>query len=149
MKESKKKWLSATLVAVVAAAIGGAVGREGVRFLFGGANDVRSQRVLSKVASELNKTLPMQVDKETELMAVAGLEAVIVYSYRLINSSADDVDLTTFSSAMRPQLVNSACTTPQTRDRFLKKGVTMRYMYADKDRRHIATIDVKPSDCRF
>jgi hypothetical protein len=147
MSESKNKWLRGIVVTVIAAAIGGAVGREGMRYFFRGETDVRSQRVLSKIASELNKTLPMQVDKDTELMATAGFDAVIVYSYRLINSSVNDVDQAAFSEAVRPQLVNAACTTPQTRDGFLRKGVTMRYMYADKDRRHIATIDVNPADC--
>lgn len=149
MNESQKKWLGAGAIGILAAVVAGTLGREGARVLLGGRDDVRSQRVLSRVASDLNKTLPMQVDKDTELMATVGLEAVMVYSYRLINRSAGDVDATAFSTEMRPRLVNAACTTPQTRDGFLKKGVTMRYMYADKDRRHVATIEVNPSDCRF
>jgi hypothetical protein len=35
------------------------------------------------------------------------------------------------------------------RDGFLKQGVTLRYSYFDKDKRHIATIDVTPADCGF
>jgi hypothetical protein len=38
---------------------------------------------------------------------------------------------------------------PETRDDFLKKGVTLRYSYFDKDKQHIATIDVTPKDCGF
>jgi hypothetical protein len=33
---------------------------------------------------------------------------------------------------------------PETRDDFLKKGVTIRYSYFDKDKQHIASIDVTP-----
>jgi hypothetical protein len=135
-----------TIVVVV---IGGTLGREGVRLALSGGNDVRSQHVLNKVANDINKSLPMHVDKDTELLATVGLDGVFVYSYRLVNHSEAEIDRSRFSTEIRSQLLNSVCTAPPTRDRFLKNGVTLRYMYADKDHRHIATIDVRPVDCRL
>ena len=159
MDEDKKRKIMPVLLGVVAAIIAGVVVRESVRSSLSSNEDIRSQRVLSedirsqrilnKVASEINKNLPMMVDKETELLATVGLEGIIVYNYRLINLSVTDVEPARFISAIRPQVVTAACTTPQTRDTFLKQGVTMRYSYADKERRHMGATEVKPADCGF
>jgi len=46
-------------------------------------------------------------------------------------------------------VTQGACSQPETRDDFLKKGVTLRYAYYDKDKKHVATVDVTPADCGF
>ena len=51
------------------------------------------------------------------------------------------------AAGAKPQLVQMSCARAETRGDFLSKGVTMRYSYFDKDKRHIATIDVTPADC--
>jgi hypothetical protein len=110
--------------------------------------DVTSQTALSKLASDMNKTLPMMIDKDTELVATIGLQGTFVYNYRLVNHVAQDLDPQKINELMKPNIINSACTTPETRDQFLHKGVTLRYSYADKDRRHVTSIDVTPQDCK-
>ena len=108
---------------------------------------VASPEVLARVAAEMNKTLPMMVDEDTELSSTIGVSGVLVYNYRLVNHSASDIDPAQFTAAIKPQVTNAACSTPETRDGFLKKGVSLRYMYGDKERTHVATIDVAPRDC--
>jgi hypothetical protein len=137
------------LALIVGALVAGTIGREAVRSFFGRQQDPTSQAFLSRVASEINKNLPMIVDKETELVNVLGLEATIVYNYRLVNADASEVDASAFIGQMQPTVSKAACSSPQTRDDFLEKGITMRYSYADQDRVHIASFDVTPQSCGF
>lgn len=111
--------------------------------------DPRSRDFLTKVAADLNKSVPVMIDKETELLPAEVAEGMLIYNYRLISFSAAHMDPKRFAAAARQQVTQGACNRPETRDGFLKKGVTLRYTYFDKDKQHIATVDVKPSDCGF
>jgi hypothetical protein len=109
--------------------------------------DPRSQTRLSRIAAELNRSVPVMIDQETELMPVQGAEGVLIYNYRLVHYSIGQIDRAQFAVGAKPRLAQAACNTEETRDDFLKKGVTLRYVYYDKDKQHIATIDVTPADC--
>jgi hypothetical protein len=89
----------------------------------------------------------MMVDKETQLEAVGAAEREIIYSYRLINLETDS-SLQNKIVSMKPGMINRNCSTPETRDNLLGKGITMKYDYYDKNRIHITGIEIKPSDCR-
>jgi hypothetical protein len=113
------------------------------------SKDPRSTEHLSREAAQLNRSLPVLIDKETELTVTEAAHAMFIYKYRLVNVSADKVDHAKFTAAAKPQLVQNSCNRPETRDDFLSKGVTMRFSYFDKDKQHITTIDVTPADCGF
>ena len=114
-----------------------------------GEPDPRSQEFLNKIAAEINRSIPVMIDQETELMPAVGEPGMLIYNYRLVNVSAAQVDHNKFAAGAKERLKESACNRPETRDNFLKKGVTLRYSYVDKDKQHIATIDVTPADCGF
>jgi hypothetical protein len=76
-----------------------------------------------------------------------GIEGVFVYNYRLVNLSAEQVDSNHLVQVLQPQVKNAACTNPDTREKFLDKGVALRYTYSDMNRRHLTQIEIKPSDC--
>jgi hypothetical protein len=136
----------ALLAILVAMAVFGILQARGG--LFGVAKkDVRSAAFLNEVATELNKQLPKAVDQETEIASVTGLEGVFVYNYRLVNRVVTEVDVSAFLASIKPEVTRAACTTPNTRDKFLKEGVTLRYSYADKDGVPVASFDVQPGDC--
>ena len=116
---------------------------------FKGNQDPRSIEHLSREAAQLNRSLPVLIDKETELTVSEGAHAMFIYKYRLVNVSVDKVDHAKFAAAAKPQLVQNSCNRPETRNEFLSKGVTMRFSYFDKDKQHVATIDVTPADCGF
>lgn len=111
--------------------------------------DPRSQEFLDKMAAEINRSVPVMIDKETELMPAAAAPGMLIYSYRLVSYSITDLDYSKFATGAKERLKQGACNQPETRDNFLKKGVTLRYSYFDKDKQHIATVDVTPSDCAF
>ncbi|MGB7947023.1 MAG: hypothetical protein WCH75_05000 [Candidatus Binatia bacterium] len=111
--------------------------------------DPRSQEFLGKIAAEINKSVPVMIDQETELMPAAGAPGMLIYNYRLVSYSVAQLDHNRFATGAKEKVTQGACNRPETRDGFLKKGVTLRYSYYDKDRHHIATFDVQPSDCGF
>jgi hypothetical protein len=116
---------------------------------FARPEDPRSLERLGREAAELNRSLPAVLDKETELMVAEAAHAMFIYKYRLLNLAAAQTDYRKFIAAAKPQLVQTSCNRPETRNDFLTKGVTMRFSYFDKDKQHIATIDVTPADCGF
>jgi len=111
--------------------------------------DPRSQEYLSRIAAEINRSVPVMIDQETELMPVAGAPGMLIYKYRLVGHSVTKLDHEKFAAGAKQRVTQGACGRPETRDEFLKKGVTLRYSYFDKDKQHIATIDVTPTDCGF
>jgi hypothetical protein len=104
---------------------------------------------LSKIAAEINRSVPVMIDKETELMPTSGHEGMLIYNYRLVAYSVSQLDHQKFAAGAKDKVTQGACNRPETRDEFLKNGVTLRYSYFDKDKQHIATIDVTPKDCGF
>jgi len=112
-------------------------------------SDPRSQEVLGKIAAEINRSVPVMIDQETELMPAVGAPGMLIYSYRLVSYSTTQLDHDKFAAGAKERLKQGACNRPETRDNFLKKGVTLRYSYFDKDKQHIATVDVTPADCGF
>jgi len=132
---------------VVAAAAGLLAWWLGPSYFRGG--DPGSIERLSREAAQLNRSLPAMIDKETELTITEAAPAMFIYKYRLVNVLGGKVDPARFAAAAKSYLVPNACSRPETRADFLSKGVTMRYIYFDKDQQHIATIDVTPKDCGF
>ena len=114
---------------------------------FQGSEDPKSIEHLSREAAQFNRSLPAVLDKETELMITEGAHAMFIYKYRLLNVSVAKMDYRKFIAAVRSKLVQTSCNRPETRNDFLTKGVAMRFSYFDKDKQHIAPIDVTPADC--
>lgn len=109
--------------------------------------DPRSQEFLSGIAAEINRSGTLMIDQETELMPAVGAPGMLIYNYRLVNYSAAQLDRNKFTDGARERLKQNACNQPETRDSFLKRGVTLRYSYFDKDRQPIGSVDVTPADC--
>jgi hypothetical protein len=116
---------------------------------FGAKADPRSSEHLRNIAAQINRSIPVMIDQETELLPAEGHEGMLIYNYRLVGYSVSQLDHQKFAEGARQKVRQGACNRPETRDEFLKNGVTLRYSYFDKDKRHIATIDVTPADCGF
>jgi hypothetical protein len=117
--------------------------------LFNQKLDPRSQERLSRVAAEINRSVPVMIDKETELTVVESYQGMLIYKYRLLPYSVRQLDYEKFAAGAKQRVAQAACNLPEMRDDYLKKGVTLRYSYFDKDKQHIATVDVTPADCGF
>jgi hypothetical protein len=138
-----------SLVWIAVGVIAGYLVFWGVPEMFQENVEPRSQARLSRIAAELNRSVPFMIDKETELTVVEGYEAMLIYKYRLVPYSVRQLDHERFAAGAKQRVTQGACSEPVMRDDYLKKGVTLRYSYFDKDNQHIATVDVTPADCGF
>lgn len=111
--------------------------------------DPRSVEHLKQVAADINRSVPVMIDQETELLPSTAEHALLVYNYRLVRYARGQIDPQKFAVGAKQKVTEGACNQPEMRDNFLKPGVTLRYAYFDKDKQHIATIDVTPADCGF
>jgi hypothetical protein len=141
MQTKNQKALSSGIAVIVAMLVA-----FGIQSYLKKLNDPTSLRILNKIASEYNKSLPMMIDNETQLTSVSALDKEVIYYYKLVSLDSSD-DLVSKISQMKPRMINHNCSTPDTRDNFLKKGITMEYRYYDKSDKHLVDIDIFPSDC--
>ena len=103
-------------------------------------------QALVATTSQLNKNLPMMVDKETRLdNTMPGPDKTIIYRYTLINRSAAEVPKDRLITAIRPQAVANYKTSESMKD-FRNHGVTMQYQYSDKSGIFITEFSVGPKD---
>ena len=141
--------MNKSLVWIVIGAVAGYLVFFGLPELLQQNLEQRSQARLAKIAAEHNRSVPVMIDKETELTAVEGHEAMLIYKYRLVPYSVGQLDHQKFAAAAKQRLAQVGCNQPEVREDYLKKGVTLRYSYFDKDKQHIDTVDVTPADCGF
>jgi hypothetical protein len=135
------------IIYVFGGIVAGALIWRGVPTLLNRNEIAGSVEHMNREAAQLNRSLPAVLDKETELMIAEGAHGMLIYKYRLINVSAAQLDYRRFAAEAKPKLVQAACSNPATRSDFLTKGISLRYSYFDKDKQHLATIDVAPKDC--
>ncbi len=134
------------VLTVVAALIGGAVGKTVVKSMFDRKASVSYDQVLVETSKRINATLPMHVDKETRMdSTVAGPGNRLTYLYTLVNLSSDDLDSATFIKNMRPQLIQGYRTSPSMAA-FRERQVELHYHYRDKNGNVVAAIVVSPKD---
>lgn len=138
-----------TIAWIVTAALVGSLIWWAMPKYFPSAENPRSEESLSRLAAEINRSVPVMIDKETELLPAVGAAGMLIYNYRLVSYSVTQVDRDKFAAGAKQRVTQGACNRPETRDDFLKKGITLRYRYFDKDKQHIATVDVTPADCGF
>ena len=145
---SKPAFTKAVIWVVAGALLGYLVLEVGPAY-FSGQEDPRSVKHLGKIAAEINRSVPVMIDQETELLPAVGAPGMLIYNYRLVSYSVTQLNANKFAAGAKERVTQGACGRPETREDFLKKGVTLRYSYYDKDKQHIATFDVTPADCGF
>ena len=101
---------------------------------------------LMKAASELNKTCPIMVDRETQLdNAIALTGKTFQYNYTLINLSKDSIDVHSFENNMKPFLTKNVKNAPELKI-YRDNKVTMAYSYKDKNGVFITKILITSKD---
>ncbi len=111
-----------------------------------GVNKSVVDQTLVKVASQLNKTLPMEVDSETRLDNTMALpNKVFQYNYTLVNMLSTEVDTTQLLSFVKPNVINNIKTNPQM-SYFRDNEVSVNYLYKDKEGNFITLLKVTPEE---
>ena len=105
------------------------------------ASEESLESLLQRTESELSSHFPMMVDSVTRLDTVKAGADRLHYHYRLLNASADDLDVEATKAALAP-LVRQQANGMSFLKLLMQKGATISFHYADKDGREITVIDV-------
>ena len=105
---------------------------------------VSFDKAMMQAASEINKTCPIIVDKDTRLDNVVALpENVFQYNYTLVNLDKSEVNIDTVKKYIEPGIINNVRTHPDLKP-YRDNKVTMAYNYRDKDGEFVLKISVTP-----
>jgi hypothetical protein len=110
--------------------------------------EIQSRAFLLTVARGINKSLPMMVDKETELRNVTAGERTIIYNYTLVNYAAEQLNKDKFLATMKDRIESQACQNEKMKI-FWENGVSAQYTYAGNNSRQVGKIVVTPERCGF
>lgn len=116
--------------------------------------DVVPLSVLSEAASDINKQLPAMIDKDTEVMYSRAAEGEFSFHNRMVNVTLAELTGSGFvesdlETKIRPGAVHQNCTNPELRDGYLEKGVNLKFVYYDKDKKRVGSFTVSAEDCDF
>ena len=101
-------------------------------------------KVMMEIASELNKTCPFMVDRETRFdNAIALPENIFQYNYSLVNAEKASVNSDEIRSHLEPNLINFVKTSPQMKIQREYK-TTLNYYYKDKNGEYLFLISITP-----
>lgn len=91
------------------------------------------EKVMVQGASEINKSCPMMVDKETRMdNAVAMPGNIFQYNYTLINYDRTSIDTSILKQSIEPVILNNIKTNPQMKQ-FREHKTTLAYNYVDRN----------------
>lgn len=107
---------------------------------------VVSYKDLSKIANDINSTLPRMVDSDTKLMTVNDAPNELQYKYVFVKYSSLDISAKSLQQIWAKDIRAGICSTPDTRD-LLKMGIKIIYSYYGSDNKHITEISIRESDC--
>lgn len=107
-----------------------------------------SRDVLSHSVERLNTTLPKMIDHVTRLEDVRlGTGNVVIYDYTITNLSSTNADKHRANGVLRELLIKRLCV-----NRFvaawINNGWSFDYRYDGNDRKLIAEVKLRKSDCR-
>ena len=97
-----------------------------------------------EMASEMNKSCPIMVDKETRLDNVTPHSGkVIQYNYTLVNVKKEEVDINEIDRFLKTNMTNNVKTNPNMKA-MRENKVTMSFSYKDKNGNFLTEVEVTP-----
>ena len=102
----------------------------------------------NSMASELNKGLPMKMDKVTTLSGIICLPnrpPIILYSYDLDAIKSNELD-SNLQNGLRKKVLRTWCTTPDLIS--LLSDYSVQFKYADKKGTYITEFNFMKNDCK-
>lgn len=101
-------------------------------------------KAMMEAASELNKSCPIMVDRETRLDNAAAMpNNIFQYNYTLINFDKSEVNIDTVKKYVEPALINNVRSNPDLK-LYRDNKVTMAYNYRDKNGVFVLKINITP-----
>lgn len=109
------------------------------------------EQMLVKASSDINKKLPMMVDKYTRMdNTLAGPGKLLTYKYTLVETVATDLDkakLEEIRKSLKGTIIQTYKTSPAMKV-FRDADVKLKYQYYDKKGAFVTDIEVNPTDLK-
>jgi hypothetical protein len=106
------------------------------------------EKILFQTSSEMNKKLPMMVDRSTRIdTTTPGPGKMLTYKYTLVDIAAADIDKEKFKQKLLPTLIENYKTNPATQS-MRKAGIIIKFKYFDKKGVFITDMTVDPKDLK-
>jgi hypothetical protein len=109
------------------------------------------EQMLVKASSDMNKKVPMMVDKYTRMdTTLAGPGKLLTYKYTLVETVATDIDKTKLEEirkSLKATIVQTYKTSPAMKV-FRDADVKLKYQYYDKKGAFVTDIEVDPTDIK-
>ncbi len=141
------------IVVLIAAAIGGGIGKQVGKAAFSPEKPTPQQvqgalaEGLEKAARQINARGSIMVDKDTRMDgASVGPGARLTYHYTFPGYSSRDIDAAWLKTNLQPTVRRSVCTNKDMAPS-LKYGATYVYSYSGNDGAKIASFEVSQRDC--
>lgn len=114
----------------------------------GEAGQERSiDEALRKVSAQMNRKVPMNVDKATRLDKVSSEPGhQLIYHYTLLETSSNDIKSAEFTSQINPSLTQRVCGSSEMQV-FLQNGVTLTFLYRGNDGKPLGGAKIGTPDC--
>lgn len=101
---------------------------------------------LPAFANNINKNLPMRIDKDTRIDSVMAYDETITFIYSLINLRAEDVsqDMKNF---LYKQAINGYCTAMGDMAIFRENNITLKIVYRGINSKIATSFSINASSC--
>jgi hypothetical protein len=137
----KKHWAKLARITVVLSIIGSLAS-----FAIAIIHHYNPDRALEEEFFKANRRLPKMIDSTTRLDAMSIRDKDLFFSYTLINTSVEKLDVDRFTSIMAPKLKEAQCNKKPMRV-LLDEGRKIIFSYKDESNNPVTDIIVQKSDC--
>lgn len=111
-------------------------------------SDQQVVELMQKTSNELNKKLPIMVNKVTRLdSTIAGPGKTWTYMYTIVSPSSSSLTQKYLDKYLDKKIHNGVCTSDSMKG-FISNGVQVKYIYRANTGKFIGSIVVSPSECR-
>jgi hypothetical protein len=135
------------ILTLIAAAIGGTIGRDGVRALFNRGSNQSIEEVIAQTFPEIRKRigpLPKKIDDMTTLVDLTISGATTTYHY-ILNTNNYLLD-PGYKSSLQKTVMGNVCASTMTST--MKHGAIYEYRYVDPSGKPIINFAVRAGDCK-
>lgn len=102
------------------------------------------EQSLVEASREMNKELPMMVDKITQLTTTTSSENELTYSYKLLGGNT--IAQADFENTLKSRIKNQVCSTANTKQ-LIDMGANLSYVYYDSNGKYIGKVTVHFYEC--
>ena len=106
------------------------------------------EQSLAQTSSEMNKKLPMMIDKGTRLDTVTPApNKTLVYKYTLVDIAKLRIDVAKVQKTLKPTILEAYKTNPEMQ-KLRASEISLKFQYYDKNGAFITDVEVHPSDVK-